>query len=313
VTLPVLIDTDPGIDDAIAILFAGSSPELDIVGVTTVVGNSPVVAGTEHARRLLHLLGRDDVAVAMGADRPFAHAPRDFVGKPSQVHGATGLGNLDLPPATREVDGRPAVELIRQAAIDHAGELVIIAIGPLTNIAMFVALYPDEARLVRKVVVMGGSVREGGNYSPGAEFNFYTDPAAARRVFDSGLDVTVLGLDVTHQAVLNSADVEVLRGAGGPVAAAAVTLLEFYLDWHIRTYGVDSLPMHDSLAVAVAINEKVVELKDVYIDVQIDTGPLRGVSVVDLWGLGDQPPNVKWAIGVDADGFHELLLDRLTT
>jgi inosine-uridine nucleoside N-ribohydrolase len=299
VPTPIVLDCDPGHDDAIALLLALASPELEVRGVTTVAGNQTLEKTTANALRVLELAGRTDVPVAAGADRPLVRDPRVA----AEVHGDTGLDGADLPaPTTRPVEAS-AVELLAELVPGA----VLVAVGPLTNVALLLATHP-EARPER-VVIMGGAIAEG-NVTPAAEFNIWADPEAARRVFASGLDVTMIGLDVTHRALVTDADAERLRGAGR-VGRAVAGLLGFYSAFHDRVYGFGGSPIHDAVAVAQVIRPALLETPRLNVEIETESELCRGRTVVDLWRRTGREPNANVAVGIDADGFLDLLLGRL--
>src|SRR6185437_10051365 len=224
----ILVDCDPGHDDAIALLLALASPEVELVGVTTVAGNSTLDKTTANALRVLEFAGRGDVPVAAGAAQPLVRA-RDVA---AHVHGETGLDGPDLPPPAGEPIAAHAVSFLAEQIRARDGAITLIPIGPLTNVALLLALEPDVRP--ERIVLMGGSVGEG-NRTPAAEFNIWADPEAARRVFESGIDITMIGLDVTHQALVTDADAEAMRGLG-KVGKVAAELFDFYGRWHKATY-----------------------------------------------------------------------------
>jgi inosine-uridine nucleoside N-ribohydrolase len=295
----VLLDCDPGHDDAIALLLALASPELELVGVTTVSGNQTIEKTTANALRILELVG-SEVPVAQGADRPLVRARHvaDY------VHGETGLDGPDLPPAQGSPVAEHAVDFLAQ----HVAGTTLVATGPLTNVALLLALHPD-ARPDR-VVLMGGAIGEG-NVTPAAEFNIWADPEAARRVFESGLDVTMVGLDVTHRALVSPGHVEQLR-AGGRAAVVAAELVDFYSRFHRRVYPeLDGSPMHDPVALAHVIDDGFLELAAANVEVDCAWEAGRGRTNVDARGRSGREPNAKVAVDIDAGPFLELLLERL--
>lgn len=306
----VIIDTDPGVDDAIAILFAAASPEVEILGCTTVIGNTPAAKGARNALALLQLIGRDDIPVAIGIDRPIVHPRRDFVARPSKVHGDSGLGSLKLPEPKRAAEPLHAVHFLADTIREYDGALTIAAIGPLTNLAMLSILYPDEFAQVERVVVMGGSQREAGNHSGAAEYNFYTDPVAAQCVIATAPNLHLLPLDITHQAVLTGEDVAELKAMSGGTAAAAAELLDFYETWHLETYGTSRLPMHDSLALVAITSPELISWVPATVRVGFDEGFLRGVSIIDRHNF-DAPANALIGDGIDETAFRRLLVRRL--
>ena len=297
----VLIDCDPGHDDAIAILLALASPELDVVGVTTVSGNQTLDKTTANAIRVLEHAGRADVPVAAGADRPLL---RDrFVA--AYVHGETGLDGPALP--------EPRITAEPQHAIDFLAERLdgatLIAVGPLTNVALLLARYPD-ARPDR-LVIMGGAIAEG-NVTPAAEFNIWADPEAAARVFASGLDITMIGLDVTHKALMTREHAERLRAAGR-VGATVAELFDFFSQFHLRQYGSEDSPIHDAVAVAHVLDPTLVETKHRHVAVDTQSELCRGRTVVDVWRRTQNAPNVHVGVGVDVERFLALLVERIAT
>jgi inosine-uridine nucleoside N-ribohydrolase len=300
VSTPILIDCDPGHDDAIALLLALASPEVELLGVTTVAGNQTLEKTTANALRVLEVGGRRDVPVAAGAARPLVRDP--FVA--AYVHGETGLDGPDLPPPQRRPVEQHAVDFLA----DRAAGATLVAMGPLTNVALLLAARP-EARPER-LVLMGGAIAEG-NVTPAAEFNAWADPEAAARVFASGLDVTMIGLDVTHQALLTSAHAGRLRRAGR-VGRVVAELLDFYGVFHRAVYGFDGSPAHDAVAVAQVIRPELLELERLNVEVDCESALCRGRTVVDLWHRTGREPNAHVAVGIDAEAFLELLVDRLT-
>jgi inosine-uridine nucleoside N-ribohydrolase len=297
----IVIDCDPGHDDAIAILLALASPEVELLGVTTVAGNQTLEKTTANAIRVLDFAGRDDVPVAAGADRPLVRERHVA----AHVHGETGLDGPHLPPPQREPLDEHAVEFLARTV--HGATLV--PIGPLTNVALLLARYP-EVRPAR-IVLMGGSIGLG-NITPAAEFNIWEDPEAAARVFASGLDLTMIGLDVTHQALLYSEDAEQLRESGRTGRLVA-ELYDFFHRYHERTYGFGGSPIHDALALAQVFRPELVKTE--HRNVLVDTGPelSRGRTYVDLWRRTQREPNAHVGVEVDGRAFIELLLERLPT
>jgi inosine-uridine nucleoside N-ribohydrolase len=283
-------------------LLALASPEVELLGVTTVHGNQTLEKTTANALRILELAGRDDVPVAAGADRPLVREL--FVA--SYVHGESGLDGPALPPP----EGRP----VEQNAVDFLADqlgpsVVLVPTGPLTNVALLLERRPDARP--ERIVLMGGSIGLG-NVTPAAEFNVWADPEAAARVFASGLDVTMVGLDVTHQALLAPERAERIR-AGGRVGEVVAQLLDFYSVFHRETYGWNGSPIHDAVAVAHVIRPDLLELAERYVAVETESELTRGRTVVDLYRRTGAEPNAKVAVGIDADPFLDLLEERLTT
>jgi inosine-uridine nucleoside N-ribohydrolase len=298
VSTPILIDCDPGHDDAIALLLALASPEVELLGVTTTHGNQTLEKTTANAIRVLEAAGRGEIPVAAGADRPLVREL--YVAE--YVHGETGLDGPALPP--------PQARPVEQHAADFLAErlgpgVVLVPTGPLTNVALAL----ERGARPERIVLMGGSIGEG-NVTPAAEFNIWADPEAADRVFRSGTDVTMVGLDVTHQALFGPDRVERLRG-GGRVGQIVAELFDFYGIFHRETYGWPGSPVHDAVAVAYVIRPDLLET--VLRGVVVDTGGelSRGRTNVDRWGRMGWEPNAHVAVSIDAPAFLDLLVDRL--
>src|SRR3954453_17298937 len=304
---PILLDCDPGHDDAIAMLLALGSPELDLRGIATVAGNQTLEKTTANAIRVLELAGSELPVAGGGGGPPGAGgAAPPATGEPyvaAQVHGETGLDGPDLPPPGREVVAEHAVDFLAQ----RINGTTLVATGPLTNVALMLARHPEAKP--ERLVLMGGAIAEG-NVTPAAEFNIWADPEAAARVFASSLDLTMVGLDVTHQALLTGEHAERLR-ANGRIGGVVADLLQFYGAFHKRVYDFDGSPIHDAVAVAQVIRPELLELRELNVEIDCESTLCRGRTVVDLWGRSGREPNAKVAVGIDADGFLELLLERL--
>ncbi len=305
--MKILLDCDPGHDDAIALLLALASPEVELVGVTTVHGNQTLEKTTVNALKLLEFVGRTDVPVAAGADRPIRRAA--FVAE--YVHGESGMDGPSLPPPTIEPVAQHAVDFIAETLLASEEPITLVPTGPLTNIGLFLARHPDAAERVERIVLMGGAIGEG-NVTPAAEFNIWVDPEAADRAFTSGLDLTMIGLDVTHQAIVGPAPRAEIKAAGR-VGAMVAELLEFYGRFHKQSYGWDGSPIHDAVAMAHAFRPGIVET--VFTGVRVDCGEElgRGRTNVDLRGRVGWEPNAHVAIGIDADAFIALLVERISS
>jgi inosine-uridine nucleoside N-ribohydrolase len=304
-SVPVLIDCDPGHDDAMALLLALGSPELELLGVTTVHGNQTLAKTTANALRVLELAGRSDVPVAAGAERP-------LVGEPAVAaddHGESGLDGPELPdPTTAPVDAH-AVDFLAATLLAAPEPVTVIPTGPLTNIALLLARHPRAAERIERIVLMGGAIAEG-NVTPAAEFNIWVDPEAAARVFASGIDVTMIGLDVTHRALLTPAHARQLRAAGR-IGAFVADLHGFYARFHADTYGWDGAPVHDAVAVAHVIRGDIVRTERRNVEIDCASPLCRGRTVVDLWRKTGRPENAHVGVDIDAEGFLALLIERL--
>jgi inosine-uridine nucleoside N-ribohydrolase len=301
----IILDCDPGHDDAIALLLALASPEVRLLGVTTVSGNQTLEKTTANAIRVLDHVGRTEIPVAAGAPRPLVRERRTA----GEVHGETGLDGPSLPAPTRREEPVHAIDWIASTVAASADRVTLVATGPLTNVALFLARYPElESRLAR-IVLMGGAIGEG-NTTPAAEFNIWVDPEAAHRVFQSPVDLTMVGLDVTHQALMTPAHAERLAAAGR-AGRLVSELYNFYARFHQRHYGWEGAPVHDAVAMAHVIDESL--LVTSHCGVLVDTGPepSRGRTHVDLRRSTGWTPNCDVAVGIDPGGFFELLITRI--
>ncbi|MGZ4339341.1 MAG: nucleoside hydrolase [Gaiellaceae bacterium] len=303
---PVILDCDPGHDDAIAILLALASPELELVAVTTVSGNQTLDKTTANALRVLELAGRSDIPVYAGADGPFVRA-RDVA---AHVHGESGLDGPDLPEPSQSAQPQHAVEYLAEQ-FRRSDKPVLIATGPLTNVGLLFATHPD-ARPDR-IVLMGGAIGEG-NRTPAAEFNIWADPEAAQRVFQEGHDTTMVGLDVTHRALITDAHTERMRGAGR-VGRVVAELMDFYARFHRARYpDLAGSPMHDPVCVAHLIDPTLMTVREAFIEVDCSTGPSWGRTNVDWRGREHfGAPNGKVGLDIDGDRFAELVVERISS
>jgi inosine-uridine nucleoside N-ribohydrolase len=303
--IPIILDCDPGHDDAIAILLALASPELELVGITTVSGNQTVDKTTANALRVLEFVGRDDVPVHAGADRPLVR--ERFVAR--YVHGETGLDGPELPPPSRGPAEGHAVHFLADQIRARQGRVTLVPTGPLTNVALLLALVPGARP--ERVVSMGGAIGEG-NRTPAAEFNIWADPEAARRVVESGVDFTMVGLDVTHQALVTDAHTEELR-RGGRVGKLVAELIDFYARFHRAVYpDLDGSPLHDPVAVAHVSIPGLVDVRDAHITVDCGWDQGRGRTNVD-WRGRETAPNAKVAFAIDGDRFARSVIERVTS
>ena len=307
--VPLVIDTDPGIDDALAVLLALASPEVDLRLVTTVHGNVELAQTTDNALRVLHLAGRSDVPVAAGAVTSLVHPQPERAG---HVHGEAGLGGVRLPPSPAPLDPRPAVVALAELLMTSPEPVTVAAIGPLTNVALLVGVFPEAAARIGRLVVMGGSAARGGNVTAAAEFNVWADAEAAQRVLTAGLPTVLVGLDVTLPTVLTADGVDRFRAAG-PVGATAAAILQTYVDEQRSRTGLAGVVVHDALALTEAIVPGT--LGTVRRDVVVDTGlgAGRGQTLVDRRAVSAAPTAVDVAETVDAAAAVAFLVDRLAS
>lgn len=305
---PIIIDTDPGQDDAVAILTALSSPEeLDVLAITAVAGNVPLDLTVRNSLILVELAGRQDVPVYRGSVRPMV---KDLV-TAEYVHGPTGLDGADLPlPGIRETPGHAVDKIIE---IVHSADrpVTVCTLGPMTNVALALVRDPAVADNLDQIVMMGGGFFEGGNTTPAAEFNIYVDPHAAHVVFTSGIPIVMMPLDVTHQALTTPDRLERFGSLGTPAGRAVAGMLGFYDRWDMEKYGLPGGPLHDPTVIAYLLQSDLFAGKNVSVEIDIAPGPTLGMTVVDWWGVTDDPPNALVMNEIDADGFFDLLVERI--
>ena len=305
----IIIDCDPGQDDAVMLLLALACPdEFDILGITTVAGNVPLDLTQRNARIMCELAGRTDVPVYAGCEKPMRH---ELI-TAENVHGKTGIDGVDIYEPAMPVQEQHAVDFIIETLLESDDNSVtLVPTGPLTNIGQALARQPDIVPKVREIVLMGGAMREGGNTTPSAEFNILEDPDAAQIVMQCGRPLTIVPLDVTHQVLVSRERLEQIRLLNSPVGEAIVGMMEFFNRFDSEKYGSDGAPLHDPCTIAYLLKPELFEGK--ICNVEIETGsPLtRGHTAVDFWGVSDRKRNANWLYKVDADGFFELLINRL--
>ena len=304
----IIIDTDPGQDDAIAILLALSSPELEVAGIVAVAGNVPLALTSVNVRKVCELAGRPDMPVYEGAVRPML---RDLV-TAEYVHGKTGLDGPDLPEPRMAVQPVHGVDFIVETLRrEPAGSVTLCTLGPLTNVALALVRAPDIAGRIARIVMMGGGFFEGGNVTPAAEFNIYVDPHAADIVFRSGVPITMMPLDVTHKALTTRARVQRFRDGGTRPMVATAELLDFFERFDEQKYGTDGGPLHDPCVIAWLIRPDLFAGRDCHVAVETASELTMGMTVVDWWGVTGKPANAMVMRDIDADGFFDLLATRI--
>jgi pyrimidine-specific ribonucleoside hydrolase len=300
----VVLDCDPGHDDAMAILLAAASPALDLVAITTVAGNQTLDKVTLNARRVCSVAGITDVPIAAGADRPLARAP--IVA--GDIHGTSGLDGVDWDEPTVPLDPRDGVDLIIEAA--DAGPLTLVAVGPLTNVATALRRAPRIADSLERISIMGGAIGLG-NRTPAAEFNILTDPEAAELVLASGVPITLVPLEVTHLALATDAIVERIEALRTPVATMSAALMRFFADTYERVFGMRSPAVHDPCAVAAVIDPSLVTTRHVNVAIDTRSELSMGRTVCDMHGVTGRPPNADVGIDLDVGRFWDLMLGAL--
>ena len=304
---PIIIDADPGQDDAVALLVAlGSPTELDVLGITTVAGNIPLALTQRNARKIVALAGRTEVPVFAGSERPLV---RDLV-TAEYVHGPTGLDGAELPDPQIPLAPGHAVDFIANTVRTHPEPVTLCTLGPLTNVAMALQRAPEIADNITELVMMGGGLFEGGNVTPAAEFNIYVDPHAAAIVFASGLAITMMPLDVTHKALTTAPRVDAFRKLGTPQGDAVTGMIEFFNRYDMERYGTAGAPLHDPLVIAFLLAPELFTGRRCHVEI-VTEGPAVGMTMIDWWRLTDAEPNAMVMGDVDATALFALLVERV--
>ncbi|WOE67837.1 pyrimidine-specific ribonucleoside hydrolase RihA [Aeromonas allosaccharophila] len=304
---PVILDCDPGHDDAIALILALASPELKVLAVTTSAGNQTPDKTLNNALRILTLLGRDDIPVAAGAPKPLA---RELI-IADNVHGESGLDGPKLPDPAFAPQAMTGIELMAKCLRESPEPVTLVPTGPLTNIALLLAAHPELKPKIARIVLMGGAAGAG-NWTPAAEFNIYVDPEAADMVFKSGIPITMCGLDVTHEAQVMDEDIERVRAIINPVAQCVAGLLDFFMIYHRDPkWGFAGAPLHDPCTIAWLLNPALFHGVECRVDIETRGEHTVGMTVVDRYGLSGKPANALVLLGLDRAGFIDLLVERL--
>ncbi|ARC89189.1 nucleoside hydrolase [Rhodovulum sp. MB263] len=304
----IIIDTDPGQDDAVAILLALASPEIEVLGLTAVAGNVPLALTQKNARMVCELAGRRDIPVFAGCDRPLAGQ----LVTAEHVHGRTGLDGPTLPEPTMPLQDAHAVAfLIETLRAAPEGEITLCPLGPLTNIATALREAPEIGPKIREIVLMGGAYFEVGNITPAAEFNIFVDPEAAAIVFASGVPLTVMPLDVTHKALVTKPRNDAFRALDTAVGQAVAAMTDFFERYDREKYGSEGAPLHDPCVIAHLIRPGLFRGRHVNVEIETEGRFTRGMTVADWWRVSDRAPNATFMGDLDADGFFALLTERL--
>ncbi|MCE9645856.1 MAG: nucleoside hydrolase [Chloroflexi bacterium] len=304
----IIIDTDPGVDDALAFLFALSSSKISLEALTTTQGNVTVDKATRNALAILELAGAGHIPVARGNMLPLVQPLRAS----ALVHGESGVGNANLPEPKNRPVGLHAVDFLIEKILAEPGQISIFPIGPLTNIAMAIRKEPRFASAVKELVIMGGAIREGGNMSPLAEFNIYVDPHAAHIVFHSGIPITLIPLDVTHQCILKQEHIDRLLKIKSPVSKFISDAMHDYMAFSLEI-GQAGCVLHDPLTLAALLAPELLTLREYYVDVDISGGVSMGNTFADFSNVSKKPVNMKVAVDVRGDDFVELFLTHMET
>lgn len=306
----IILDCDPGQDDAVALALAmAAKDEIEILGVTTVAGNVPLNLTQRNARIMCEMCHRSDVKVYAGAEKPMA---QELV-TAEHVHGKSGLDGIEIYEPSHSLEEKHAIDFIIESCLAaELNSLILVPTGPLTNIGLAIDREPDILPKIKEIVLMGGARKEAGNITPSAEFNIYVDPEAAKLVLQCGRPIVMMSLDVTHQVLTTQKRVDTIRNIDSSIGDGIAALIEFYERYDEEKYHLDGAPLHDPCTVAYLLKPELFKFKNV--NVEIETGGIftRGTTVVDYWEVTDRIPNVQWAYEVDDEGFFDLLNQYLS-
>jgi purine nucleosidase len=306
--LPIIIDTDPGQDDAVAILLALASPEFEVLGITAVAGNVPLALTEINARKICELAGKPDIKVYAGAVRPLL---RTLV-TAEHVHGRTGLDGPVLPDPVMPLQKQHAVDFIVESLMGREADTVTLCVlGPMTNVALALIREPRIASRIKRIVAMGGGFFEGGNVTPAAEFNIFVDPQAARCVLEADIPITLIPLDCTHQALTSAARIEKFRTMSNKSGPATAALLDFFERFDEQKYGTDGGPLHDPCVMAWLLKPELFTSRDVNVAIECESELTMGMTIVDWWKVTDRKPNATVCRSIDAQGLFDLLTVRI--
>lgn len=304
----IIIDTDPGQDDAVALLLALASKELEILGVTCVAGNVPLSLTSENARKILELTRYTEIPVFAGADRPIK---RTLV-TAEHVHGKTGIDGPVLEKPKIKLQSKEAIEFIIETILSYPkDEITLCTLGPLTNIGLAFQREPRIKTLIKEIIMMGGGFFEGGNITPAAEFNIYVDPEAAAEVLDSGIPITMLPLDVTHKALTSRSRIESFRKIGNKAGIATAEMLDFFERFDVEKYGSEGGPLHDPNVITYLLRPEFYEGKYVNVEIELGSDLTRGMTVVDWWNVTTRKKNVYYIDKVKDEEFFNFLIERI--
>lgn len=302
----IIIDCDPGHDDAIAILLAAASPKVELIGITTVAGNAEVDKTTVNALKVCEIAGLHDVPVAKGAGQPLVRQRETA----PDIHGDSGMDGPMLPEPTKTIVEEHAVDFIIRELLQSDGDITLVPTGPLTNIAMALRKEPAIAPKIREIVLMGGGTF--GNWTPAAEFNIFVDAEAAKVVFESGVPIAMFGLDLTHQALATPEVQKRIKEIGNPVSDFVEELLQFFMQTYKEVFGFDGAPIHDACCVAYCIDPSVFTCRKLHVDIETKGEFTYGMTVVDTLGTTGKEPNAHVALELDIDKFWNLMINALT-
>jgi len=306
----IILDCDPGQDDAVALALAmAAKDEIEILGVTTVAGNVPLNLTQRNARIMCEMCHRSDVKVYAGAEKPMA---QELV-TAEHVHGKSGLDGIEIYEPSHSLEEKHAIDFIIESCLAaELNSLILVPTGPLTNIGLAIDREPDILPKIKEIVLMGGARKEAGNITPSAEFNIYVDPEAAKLVLQCGRPIVMMSLDVTHQVLTTQKRVDTIRNIDSSVGEGIAALIEFYERYDEEKYHLDGAPLHDPCTVAYLLKPELFKFKNVNVEIETGGTFTRGTTVVDYWEVTDRIPNVQWAYEVDDEGFFDLLNQYLS-
>jgi len=301
----IIIDCDPGHDDAIAILLGAANPNVELVGITTVAGNAEVEKTTVNALKVCEIAGLTDLPVAKGSGQPLVRKRETA----ADIHGDSGMDGPSLPDPTKTIVGEHAVDFIIRQLLASDGDITLVPVGPLTNIAMAIRKEPAIMPKIREIVLMGGGTF--GNWTPAAEFNIFVDAEAAKVVFESGVPLTMFGLDLTHKALATPEIQARIQAIGNPVSGFVVELLQFFMHTYKEVFGFDGAPIHDACCVAYCIDPSVFTCRKLHVDIETQGEFTYGMTVVDMLGVTGKEPNVNVALELDTEKFWDMMISTL--
>ena len=304
---PIIIDCDPGADDAITLFLALAFPEkLDVLGITTVAGNVPLSLTQKNARCLCELAGRADLPVYAGCSRPLL---RPLI-TAEDVHGRTGLDGIHLPEPMMPLQEQHAVDFLIDTVMRSPGNITLATLGPLTNLAVAIVKQPAICQRLQEVVMMGGALTQG-NITPSAEFNVYVDPHAAQVVVTAGIPLTIVSLDVTHQAIATPKRLNTIKAINSPISAATIGLLNHYGAYDMQRYGFPGPPLHDPCVIAYLLQPDLFTSRRAYVAIETTSELTMGRTVIDQWHVTNQPANATVIESIEAEGFYQLLTQAI--
>jgi inosine-uridine nucleoside N-ribohydrolase len=307
--MKLILDTDPGIDDALAFILLKAMPEISLQAITTTHGNTTVQKCTENALKLVELLGMEDIPVAEGANEPLVKT----LSVAEETHGDTGLGHAVLPASKIKPVSINAANLIIDIVNANPGEITILCIGPVTNLALALLKEPSLRKKIKNVVSMAGTIHYPGNATPSSEYNVFCDPEAFDILLRSGIDLTIVPLDVTYKCLFTKAHIERLKGARADIHTFIDRATAFYMDFHLEYQGIEGCAINDPLAAAILLKPELVTMRDYYVDIELHGDFTTAKLSADHFVALGNPPNAQVAMEVDVEGFMDFFIERVKT